>query len=616
MAQDYQINVKVKGLGAAANQLASFTDDLNAAREEGKSVGGALDAATGGALTGFRKAATGIKTFIKGLNLTRAAIIATGVGALVVALTSVVVFFTKTKKGAEALEVATAGLGAVMEVLTSAVATVGEFLYNAFTAPGFALNSLKAGLTAVGDYIQTMLKVAVYPLRRAFLEIKKGGLSAAAAIKEFFGGDATELRDSIADTRVDLQNLSDEIKEDLTDLGEPFVAAGMSVKSFVKEVVDAADKGMALANASIKLRQAQRDLQVQMANTRKEIKAYNLIAEDTTKGFEERLEAADKAIALEQQLMADRKALAKEELRIHQERVAIGETLEEDLQKEAELKANVAQLDMESLELQTTLNNKRNTIEQQRIAQVENIAAMESEMRREQMGERAKQEAEIQDQLQQRIKDIDKLKITEQEAEDLRVKAREAANAKMLKLQEQFRLQDMELAASGAQATFDLLKGLTKMSEKDTEASAKKAFNRNKAISIAETLVSTYVAAQKAYASQLTLDPTAPIRAAVAAGIAITSGLAKVAAIKSTQFNSTGGSEPDSGGGGGSISAGGIQSVGVDVGSLVPNQQNPTPEPVRAYVVENEISNKQALNRELQIRQKIPGVLHRGVLYR
>ena len=56
---------------------------------------------------------------------------------------------------------AAAGWGAVMEVLTSAVATVGEFLYNAFTAPGFALNSLKAGLTAVGDYIQTMLKVAV-----------------------------------------------------------------------------------------------------------------------------------------------------------------------------------------------------------------------------------------------------------------------------------------------------------------------------------------------------------------------------------------------------------------------------------------------------------------------
>ena len=599
MAQDYEINVKVKGLGAAANQLAKFTDDLNEARAEGKSVAGAFDQATGGAVTGFKKAAQGVKTFIKGLNLTRAAIIATGIGALVIALGSVVVFFTKTKRGAELLEKATAGLGAVMDVLVSAVAQVGEFLYDAFTTPGFALNSLKDGLTAVGDYIQTMLKVAVYPLRRAFLEIKKGGLSAAAAIKEFFGSDATELRESIAETKTDIKNLNDEVMDDLADLGEPFVAAGLSVKGFVQDVVEATNKAIDLADASIKLRQAQRDLQVQMANARKDIKAYNLIAEDTTKMFEERLEAADKAIALEKQLMADRKRLAKEELRIHQEQIAIGETLEEDLKKEAELKATVAQLDMESLELQTTLNNKRNTIEQQRIAQIEKIASMESEMQREQMGERAKQEAEIRDQLEQRIKDINKLKITEEEAEELRVKAREAANAKMLKLQEQFRMQDMELAASGAQATFDLLKGLTKMSEKDNEESAKKAFKRNKAISIAETLVSTYLAAQKAYASQLTLDPTAPIRAAVAAGIAITSGLAKVAAIKATQFNSTSATETETGG---SVT-GGPQSVGVDVGSFVPTvPQGTTPEPVRAYVVSNEISNQQALDRELQIQ--------------
>jgi hypothetical protein len=82
--------------------------------------------------------------------------------------------------------------------------------------------------------------------------------------------------------------------------------------------------------------------------------------------------------------------------------------------------------------------------------------------------------------------------------------------------------------------------------------------------------------------------------------VAVAAGLAKVAAIKSQQF-SGGGSAGGAAGGGGSI-GGGIESVGVDVGSLVPNQQNPTPEPVRAYVVENEISNKQALNRELQIQ--------------
>ena len=47
MAQDYDINIKVKGLGAAANQLADFTDELNKAREEGASISGSLDMATG-----------------------------------------------------------------------------------------------------------------------------------------------------------------------------------------------------------------------------------------------------------------------------------------------------------------------------------------------------------------------------------------------------------------------------------------------------------------------------------------------------------------------------------------------------------------------------------------
>jgi hypothetical protein len=159
-----------------------------------------------------------------------------------------------------------------------------------------------------------------------------------------------------------------------------------------------------------------------------------------------------------------------------------------------------------------------------------------------------------------------------------------------------------QLQTEARVGTFSILKNLTDAAEKDTEASAKKAFNRNKAISIAETLVNTYMAAQKAYASQiLPGDPTSPVRATIAAGIAVASGLAQVAAIKSTQFTGGGGGGSASGGGIGG-GGGGIQSVGVDVGTLVPNQQNPTPEPVRAYVVENEISNKQALNRELQIQ--------------
>jgi hypothetical protein len=158
----------------------------------------------------------------------------------------------------------------------------------------------------------------------------------------------------------------------------------------------------------------------------------------------------------------------------------------------------------------------------------------------------------------------------------------------------------LELRTQVASQTFSILTNLNEAFSKKGEQANKKAFQRNKAIGIAETLVSTYMAAQKAYLSQLTATPDSPIRAVLAAAAATASGLARVAAIKSTQFNST--SAAGGGGGGGGGIGGGTQSVGVDVGSLIPNQQTPTPEPVRAYVVENEISNKQALNRELQIQ--------------
>jgi len=663
MAQDYDINLKVKGLGAAANQLAQFTSSLGEAAEEGKAATGVLDQMTGGALSGFKKAVGGIKTFIKSLGLVRGAVLATGIGALVIAIGSLVTLFKRTQRGAERMERASAMLGAVFGEIVDLAAQIGDFLYEAFTSPAQALDRL-------GDYMLDLLKVAVYPLRKGFLKLNEVLLKAGILATEFLGNDASAQREQLEENTKALEDLAKGFDESIENVKEPFIAVTRSVQEFtrnVKESVKAADN---LTKRAISLRQAQRDLSVEMANARKDIKAYNLIAEDTTKSFEERMEAADKAIALEQKLMEDRKALAKEELRIHQQNMDLSEGTEEDLQKEAELKAQVAALEMESLELQTTLNNKRNTINQQRIAQEEKLTAFQKEMARERMKEYEKAEASIQDQLDQRIRDIDKLIIaeeekeslrvqarasadtqleklqvehqqkvdamssafakeqmgareqqqaaieeqlaqqyiaidqlaaTEEERERLRIEAREAANAKMLKLQKTFQEQDLALVQAGATATFDILRVFANKLEDDSEGAKKKAFERNKRISIAETLVSTYMAAQKAYASQLTLDPTAPIRATLAAAAAVASGLAKVAAIKSTQYTG-GGSAGGAAGGGAGGAGGGTTSVGVDVGSLIPNQQTPTPEPVRAYVVENEISNKQALNRELQIQ--------------
>ena len=94
-----------------------------------------------------------------------------------------------------------------------------------------------------------------------------------------------------------------------------------------------------------------------------------------------------------------------------------------------------------------------------------------------------------------------------------------------------------QLGVQGAQSVSQAIQGL---------------FGESKEIAIAETIISTYFAAQKAFESQMLIpSPDAPVRANIAAGVAIAQGLARVAAIRNTDKG---------GGGGGGRSGGGIGS--------------------------------------------------------
>jgi len=572
MAQDYEINVKVTGVDQATKSVDDLTDSLKDAGEQSSQLG-LLDKVTGGAVSGFKNATAGVKTFINGLKLTRAAVIATGIGALVVGVTALVGAFTKTRRGARLLKTIMAGLGAVVEQLTARFQAIGGFIVDLFS---------KGPQAAVKQYKETL----------------------------------------------------DELPGSLQE---------------------AVNKAMELERATQALTDAQRALTVQRAKDRAEIKELNMVAEDTTRTLEEREAAAQRAIEIEKGLMAERERIAAEELRIAQEKAAMSDTSDEDLDRLAELEANLINIRTESVELQTTLNNKLNTIRNQAAAEAEaeakRIADAAAEKRKAEEEAAAailKAEQEVADALDARDRQsldartkeilaledfynaqLDKAgenaelvaQIEQQREEELaamrdRFRMEDAAKAEEARQKEAAAKKEQDeadqereqqhqdaiaaLRETAISSTFGILSNLSKAFEKDTEEGQRKAFKRNKAISIAETLVSTYQAAQKAYASQMTLlTPDAPIRAQVAAGIAVAAGLAKVAAIKSTQF---GGGASAGGATGGGVAGGGTQSVGVDVGTLVPTAGQPTPEPVRAYVVSNEISNKQALDRELQIQ--------------
>jgi len=139
-----------------------------------------------------------------------------------------------------------------------------------------------------------------------------------------------------------------------------------------------------------------------------------------------------------------------------------------------------------------------------------------------------------------------------------------------------------------------------------SEAQQKKAFAIQKGVSIATATIDTYLAAQGAYRSQMSIDtPDAPIRAAIAAGIAIAQGLARVAIISKQQFKGSGGTS--GGGGGGSVpSAGGMQApspANYDFISQQPNQQPP----LQAYIVGTQVSSNLEAQQLIQNQSRLGG---------
>ena len=123
-----------------------------------------------------------------------------------------------------------------------------------------------------------------------------------------------------------------------------------------------------------------------------------------------------------------------------------------------------------------------------------------------------------------------------------------------------------------------------------------------KALAIGQTLISTYAAA--AAALKPPPDGAGPVFGPIVAAGAVISGLANVAKIRSTKLPHGG----DSGGDGGGTPSVPATPTGIGGASLIPNLEGITTAgigetpPVQAFVVENDISNAQALQQELDVQ--------------
>jgi hypothetical protein len=211
----------------------------------------------------------------------------------------------------------------------------------------------------------------------------------------------------------------------------------------------------------------------------------------------------------------------------------------------------------------------------------------------------AELEKELAEKQKKDIADIEEKYRKEKEDKD-----KEAAEKEKERLQ---KIEDFK--KKSVEDSFALISNLTDLFNNGSEKSAKRAFQINKANSLAQAIVATYQNATKAYGSQIIIgDPTSIPRAQIAGGLALAAGLANVAKIAKTQYQSTsaGGGGGGTGGGGSLGSSGGSGSMTSVTPAFNPlntsflNNRPAQTGAVQAYVLSSNVSSAMEANQKVK----------------
>ena len=591
MAEKIDVGVTIKGtekVSTDLNKIDSKTQDISGSVDK---ASGSLDRMTGGMVTMFKGVAGGVKKAVLGMKTLRGAMMATGIGALVVLVGSLVAFFTKTQKGAELLEIASASLGVVMGKLTDTLSTMGGIMVSIFTDPVQAIKDF-------GGFLKTFVMDRVTNLMDGLGFL---GSAVSKLFKRDFSG-------AMADAKKGVENLA---------MANPLIAGTVLVvgelvdatKGLVSETTKAVKAQNELTKASQELRQAERDLIVTEAEKLAIIAEQEVISRDITKSFAERKAANKLAQETEESLHAQRLANAEEKLRIHREEMALTESLEEDYQREAELEAAAINLRTQSAKLKKKFTMEEGLLNEQEAAENKAIddaellriatlrAATQSAQQNEvdalelkyiKLNEMAQGNAEIEKELKEK-QEADLLAITKKYAEEEVVVIDTAAEEK--KAIEQATADAVKAARLGIVAAgFDALKSMAKTEE------------GQKRLAISQILVNQGIAMSEAFRgaqqAAAATGPAAPVMSPLFTAQMIGMVLSSFASIKGV-MNQAGASAGSVG-----TSSGGGSSAGMQLG-LTPNLEGVTQveqaiPPVKAFVVQSQLADESALVAQLK----------------
>lgn len=644
MAQELVFTAKVD-TNEAEKELNKMDKSVQDTDKATKGLSSSLDKMTGGAVSGFKSMVGGVRSGIAAMKSLRVAIAATGLGALVIAVGSLVTAFQRNQAAADKINRVFAQIGAVVDILLDNFADLGVKILDAFENP----------VQAVEDLWEA---------------IKTNILNRIQGIIDSFGALGRTIKSALS---LDF----DGVTKGAEDFGKAFVQASTGVTpeqwaeigESIKETADEMNQAILAADSLEKRTQALRDANIAAITTESELRAAinakRLAAEEEGISLERQIQLIEEADAIEQQLLDSRSSRLAEEISILKGKQELSLSNAEDDRELAQLQAQLIDQEAESAQRRIRLNRRLSGLRKQRENEekqlnnelrklrIENIEdererlLQEQELALEAIREKYGQGTELEKELL--IKQQNELRELEQaererelEEEKLRLEneiLREGEESErrfelqraLAEKERQIQLENDELtAAQRERVQLDYLARLEKIKQAEIDINQKAAdaegelvnesieagarltnaaatlAGDSKGIAVASATIDTFIGANKAIAQ----GGIAGI--AAAAGI-IATGLANVRRITSTEVPGT---SAGGGGGGGGASVGSAsispEALRGDVTEenerfaafqAAEGQQEGAP--VQAFVLEGEVTSSQATSKRIKQRARL-----------
>ena len=594
MAVTKTINLEVntKDAQKSLKGLEKGVDDVNKeVKDTSKStqqMGGTLDKVTGGAVSkfgAFKGALTSVTTGFKSLKV---AIIATGIGALLIAVTALGQAFTRSEEGQNKFAKILGVIGSITGNLLDLLADLGESIISVFENPQQAIkdfaNLIKENITNRFDGLLNLIP----QIGKAINLLFKGEFSEAGKVAA----------DAVGKVVLGVDSITDSID-----------GAIESVKEFGEEVAADATAAAKIADQRANAEKAARKLIVERAQAEQDIARLREKAVNKEKfTAEERIQFLEEAGKISEDLAAKETEVAKLRLEAKLTENSLTKSNKEDLNEAAQLEASVIQLETQRLNLQKRLSTELLTARREATAQAKKDA---------------KEEPVVVDKKLQKIYDIQKAYVKKQqdlEAEteiqklelerERKIKELEDLNAHWIAKAQVAKfyndqIQDVKDKNAAEDEKNEKIKNAAQLSMvKNTLGNMSTLFDdqsaAGKATAAAAALINTY----QGITAELATKTVTPFEFGVKiANIATTAAIGFKSVkdiLKTTPSNAKGGTNPASGAGGGAPIPPAFNIVGssgeTQLADAIGGQSQ---RPSRAYVVSNDVTTAQEMDRNI-----------------